>query len=69
MELLSVSHGQIWIHKGTIAPNLPHFIPFGKIGMPAWERGNADYLAAKRGAQIVTPETFPTLSSPYFEEL
>ncbi|MBS0585888.1 MAG: hypothetical protein JSR76_06270 [Verrucomicrobia bacterium] len=66
MEHLSVSSGQIWIHKSDPPKTLPPFFVLGKSGMPSWERGNADYLAAKRGARLITPETFPTLCASYF---
>lgn len=69
MEILSACHGQIWIHKGSC----PHFFPkilhrFKTLreGMPPWEKGNAEYLMAKKGALFVTPDTFSELSCEYF---
>ncbi len=74
MELLSVAHGKIWIHKEPAPQTLPKFIPrthtFSE-GMPPWERGNARYLELKKGARIITPDTFEEVSKDHFlaEEL
>lgn len=69
MELLTVSHGKIWIHKGKASPLFPKFFLKQKAvreGMPSWERGNAEYLQAKKGALFITPETFKEVTSSYF---
>ncbi len=69
MELLSVASGKIYIHKEPSSINLPKFIPSTKIfheGMPSWESGNARYLELRKGAQIITPETFETVTNDYF---
>ena len=60
MELMLVAKGQIWIHsESTGKENL-------SIGMPIWEKGNALYLQNKKGAQFISPETFPELCASYF---
>jgi hypothetical protein len=69
MELLSVASGKIYIHKEPSSLSFPKFIPSAKIfhqGMPSWESGNARYLELRKGAKIITPETFETVSSDYF---
>jgi hypothetical protein len=69
MELLAVSQGKIWIHKEPAPQKIPKFIPrmeTFKQGMPPWERGNARYLEIKKGAKIITPETFDEVSKDYF---
>lgn len=72
MELLAVSQGKIWIHKEPPPQKIPKFIPrmeSFKQGMPPWERGNARYLELKKGAKIITPETFEEVSKDYFPTL
>ncbi len=73
MELLSVSHGKIWIHKEPPPQSIPKFLPFKTFreGMPPWERGNARYLEIRKGARIITPDTFEEIAGDYFppEEL
>lgn len=64
MELMSVSHGQIWIHSETRHGTINRE-SLGK-GMPIWERGNASYLQEKKGARFITPETFFDGCIPYF---
>lgn len=71
MELLTVSHGTIWIHKGSVPKLLPRFFLKGKTiqeGMPPWEKGNAKYLQAKKGARFITPQTFNEVTHLYFPE-
>ena len=71
MELLSVCSGKILIHRARPTVNLPKFLLNRKTileGMPPWEYGNVRYLKAKKGAQIITPETFESISAPYFLE-
>lgn len=66
MELMSVAQGQIWIHseiKG--AQNQTQL----SKGMPIWEQGNAYYLKEKKGANFITPETFPDSCHAYFMSL
>ncbi len=72
MELLAVSQGKIWIHKEPPPQTIPKFIPRMETfrqGMPPWERGNARYLEIKKGAKIITPETFEDVSKDYFPPL
>ncbi len=52
MELLSVSHGQIFIHSE------PPGSKKQKVNMPVWEEGNALYLEKKKGAKIVLAPLF-----------
>ena len=54
MELLSIGHGQIYLHTETI----PWFEKRGRIGMPAWEEGNARFLIQQKNAKFITPDTF-----------
>lgn len=69
MELLTVSNGKIWIHQEPPAYTLPKIFlktkPFHE-GMPPWERGNARYLEIKKGAKLITPTTFETVTKDYF---
>jgi hypothetical protein len=69
MELLTTCSKTILIHKGVPPKWLPNFLkelPTVKEGMPPWERGNARYLEVKKGAKIVTPETFKSVVKNYF---
>jgi hypothetical protein len=69
MELLSTCSKTILIHKGSAPKWLPSFLkelPTVREGMPPWERGNAKYLEAKKGAKLVTPETFKEVTESYF---
>lgn len=71
MELLCVSRGKIWIHKGKPPENTPSFFLNRKSfqgGMPPWEKGNANYLEAKKGAHLVSPDTFKEVCQSYFPE-
>ena len=68
MELLTLSNGQILIHK----QDPPRFLsPLCKAfetireGMPPWEWGNAEYLREKKGARFVSPH----LLSPIYAEI
>lgn len=57
MELMTVMKGEIWIHserKSTKEMSVEDLLK----GIPKWEAGNALYLRKKRGAHIVTPQTF-----------
>lgn len=56
MELLTRARGQIFIHSETKHKSLT----LSRLlkGMPTWEGGNAEYLMEKKGAEVVTPETF-----------
>lgn len=71
MELLSVCHGRILIHRERPAPGTLKFFtkwPTVRFGMPPWELGNLRYLRSIKGAQIVTPETFGTICQNFFDE-
>lgn len=71
MELLSVSHGRILIHRERPANGTPKFLlkrPTVRSGMPPWELGNLRYLRSIKGAQIVTPETFGAICQDFFDE-
>ena len=63
MELMALSRGNIWIHSEIRKSSKE--IHFSK-GMPCWEKGNAYYLREKKGAQFITPETFPKFCQSYF---
>ena len=54
-ELLAVSTGEIWIHSEAKDPQDKADL---LKGIPGWERGNALYMKAVRGARIVTPSSF-----------
>ncbi|MCH9612115.1 MAG: hypothetical protein S4CHLAM102_05980 [Chlamydiia bacterium] len=60
MELLYVGRGTIFIHEEDPPKNRFGFLPFRKPldGMPTWEKGNARYLQEKKGAILITPDTF-----------
>ena len=65
MELLSVAQGQIWIHSEMKhGPYNSENLSKGVV--PIWERGNAFYLQMMKGAQFITPETFPESCASYF---
>lgn len=71
MEILTACHGKIWIHKGSYPdyyPKVLRRLKTLKYGMPVWEKGNAQYLSAKKGAEMISPESFMTVSSSYFEK-
>ncbi len=70
MEILTACKGHVWIHRGTGPKFLPRIflnIKTIKEGMPPWERGNADYLIARKGAQFITPATFRDVCKKYFD--
>lgn len=55
MELLSVCHGDIWIHT----EQLDHKLSKKRaLGMPFWEEGNAKHLVKQKGAKFITPDSF-----------
>lgn len=57
MELMSVCKGEVWIHSeanGVGDLSLEQLLK----GIPGWESANALYLHKRRGAKVVTPETF-----------
>lgn len=71
MELLSVCHGRILIHRERPANGTPKFLlnrPTVRSGMPPWELGNLRYLRSIKGAQIITPETFGSICRDFFDE-
>jgi hypothetical protein len=61
MELLSVSQGEIWIHSEAACKAMPLTDEDLLAGIPGWESANAAYLQHKRGARIVTTDTFGPL--------
>ncbi len=64
MELMSVAQGKIWIHSEAETPferDRPNY-----YGMPVWEWGNARYLEEKKGAELITPNTFFDRCGPFF---
>lgn len=69
MELLTVCHGQIYIHKNPHQiPKIYRFIKRNNApqGMPPWEIGNARYLQAKKGAKFTSPDTLKDSCRSYF---
>jgi hypothetical protein len=66
MELHSVSRGKIWIHTEKPLKNDSDSLLAKIWGMPSWEEGNAGYLKAKKGADLVCPDTFSTKWEPFF---
>ncbi|MBM3200834.1 MAG: hypothetical protein FJZ56_00310 [Chlamydiae bacterium] len=56
MELLSVCKGKMWIHKSDKS----------ELGMPPWEKGNAQYLQTKKGAEFIHPSKFEDCAKTYF---
>ncbi|MCH9811492.1 hypothetical protein K0U07_01865 [bacterium] len=69
MELIKAVDGSIFIHD-TPEQGLSRF--FTKLtkhkhdAMLPWERGNANYIIAKKKAQIITPELFETVTKDFF---
>lgn len=69
MELLAAARGHIWIHQGqTRPPFLYRLLSPPTAGMPPWEKGNALYLSAKKGAHFISPSTFPAIAAPLFTD-
>ena len=54
MELLSVCHGNIWIHTEQLDSHSKK----KSIGMPSWEEANAQHLIKQKGAKFITPDSF-----------
>lgn len=67
MELMAVSRGKIWIHTEKPLQN-DDLLKVKIWGMPRWEEGNALYLKAKKGADLVCPDTFVSKWTPFFTE-
>ena len=61
MELLSVSQGEIWIHSEAPYKEAPLTDEELLAGIPGWESANAAYMQHKRGAKLVTTDTFGPL--------
>jgi hypothetical protein len=59
MELMAVARGMICIHSEAKTGERSALLS----GIPGWEAGNALYLERARGAQIVTPDTCPSILS------
>lgn len=55
-ELLNVAKGKVFIHSECKKP--PFTQERLKKWMPLWEEGNAEYLIEKKGARLITPQTF-----------
>jgi hypothetical integral membrane protein (TIGR02206 family) len=55
MELFLVATGSIFIHKEE-----------KNFTMPIWEYGNFTYLAAKKGAKLISTASFPEVAGDYF---
>jgi len=55
-ELLNVATGNVFIHSECKSP--PYTQDRMKKWMPLWEEGNAEYLAKKKGARLINPQTF-----------
>ncbi len=66
MELLSVAKGQIWIHTESRHDHTDQ--EKHGFGMPCWEWGNATYLKEKKGAKLITPDSFLTSCKSFFTE-
>lgn len=65
MELMTVANGEICIHKEDKASSFSDLLENSKNlnfltyrGMPKWEYGNAAYLCHRKGAKMITPESF-----------
>jgi len=72
MELIAVANGKIWIHHEEKSSPLEKLLQHIRLpslpsykGMPKWEYGNATYLEKRKGAEIVSPETFADASKTY----
>ncbi|HSX37618.1 MAG TPA: hypothetical protein VLE95_02175 [Chlamydiales bacterium] len=70
MELMCVSHGEMWIHSETKKDpqkkedlSLKHLLS----GIPGWEAANALYLQKTYKAKIVTPEIIDPLVHKFFQ--
>jgi hypothetical protein len=59
MELLSVCHGDIWIHTEQLNSKA--------AGMPSWEEANARHLMKQKGAKFITPDSFYTSCENLFK--
>jgi hypothetical protein len=69
MEILQSVNGKIFIHEGSL-PKFPSFLTSfmkRKIDtMPPWERGNANYLIAKKGAKMISSKNFSSVTRSFF---
>jgi hypothetical protein len=72
MEIIESVNGDIFIHEGKL-PKVPKLFSLWskrKIdSMPLWERGNANFLMAKKGAKMITPNSFSTITNDFFFEI
>lgn len=69
MELLKAVSGRIFIHDHERRQTSKIFALLTKRlfdTMPVWERGNALYLMKKKGAKLISPESFELATSEYF---
>ncbi len=64
MELMSLAKGKMLIHSEAKGSN-PSFESLLK-GIPTWEAGSAVYLKEKRGAEVITPQTYSLHIQDYF---
>ena len=67
-ELLALAHGKIWIHTEKPLKKDPDALLFKIWGMPRWEEGNANYLKAKKGAELICPDTFQLKCRSFFTD-
>ena len=66
MELLTTMQGQVYVHSEAKIRNTDAPVEAYLKGIPYWEKGNAQYLIAKKDARITTPDQFPALANNYF---
>lgn len=66
MELLATMQGEIFVHSEAKIRNTDAPIEAYLKGIPYWEKGNAQYLLAKKQAKITTPNQFPVQANHYF---
>jgi len=70
MELMCVSHGEMWIHSETrIDPERKGDLTQEELlaGIPGWEAANALYLQKIRRAKLVTPDTIDAPARLFFQ--
>ena len=71
MELIEAVKKNIYIHDSP-SPKFSKILTFITRntfdGMPPWERGNANFIIARKKAQLINPECFCSITKEFFLE-
>ena len=70
MELLKAVKNDIFIHDDPQhnSSNVFSFFTNRFDTMPVWERGNAEYLMAKKDAKLINPNHFKSVTDEFFKK-